>query len=97
MASAGVARGSTSLRVDAQFDFMRRSQEAVQSIKVVDDAPPAAALLDLGAPSFEPREVFARVEIVRAQLRYVECHDLEAFKIERNVAHIALGQVLFHI
>src|SRR6266403_737199 len=31
---------------------VRRLEEAVQAIEVVDDAPAAAALLDLGAPSF---------------------------------------------
>src|SRR6267378_491643 len=76
---------------------VRRLEEAVQSIEVVDDAPAAAALLDLGAPSFESRKIFARIEIVRLQLRHVECHDLKAFEFERNVAHITLGQIIFHV
>src|SRR5438876_11303712 len=49
-----------------------RSEQAVEVIEVVDDAPAPATLLDPGAPVIEPREILARIEVIRVQLGHVE-------------------------
>src|SRR5207302_8800126 len=74
-----------------------RSEQAVEVIEVVDDAPAPAALLDPGAPVIEPREILARIEVVRVQLGDVERDHLEAVEVHRDVAHVALRQLLLHV
>src|SRR5215467_15035792 len=74
-----------------------RLQHAVEVIEVVDDPPVSAALLDAGAPLIEAVEVEARIEVVAAQLGDVERDDVEALQVERDVAHVALGELFLHV
>src|ERR1700752_2182302 len=72
-------------------------EDSVEMVEVVDDPPVATALFDAVAPLVEAREVEARIEVVGTQLGHVERDDIEAAEVERHVAHIALGQLFFHV
>jgi len=73
----------------------KRLQKSVQPVEVIDNAPMATALLHPQLPRFQPREVLAGIEVVRAKLRHIECDHVEPAELERNVAIEPLARSAF--
>ena len=72
-------------------------KESVQPLQIVDHAPMPTALFDSRTPRIDAREIFARVEVVRAQFRDVERDDVEALQVEGNVAHVSLREIFLQV
>ncbi len=53
-----------------------------QPVHVIDHPPAAATFFNAALPVFKPVHVFARIDIIAAQLGNVKRNNIEAFKLE---------------
>jgi hypothetical protein len=79
------------------FSFCLVGKNVVKPFKVADHTPLTTARFHLAVPIFNTGHIFFRINIVAAQLGYIQGDDIIILQLKGDIAFVPFGKFFFEI